>query len=512
MPSLIGIDIGLTYAKTVVFDVDGTQLAVARMKVPQSQPEPHWVERDMDELWRLAAASIRQAVATCGRPAADISALAVTAHGDGLYLLDAANRPVRPGILSLDSRAGEIAESWKTQGTAAEALCITGQEPHASAPSALLAWIKRSEPANYLRIRSILACKDWLRFRLTGTVGTDHTEASTSFADYRTQGFSTEALAIFGLAELSESLPKVSLSHEIVGSVTRAAAAETGLVAGTPVAAGLHDVTASALGIGGHGPGLLAIIAGTYSINEIVSPEPAIDSRWYCRNGVMPGTWNNMAISPASSANYEWFLETLCQADQEKAEREGSSIHQVLAAEINAAFERPSSVLFHPFLFGSPYGSNASASFFGLRGWHDRGDLLKGLLEGVVFNHRAHIDALRSKFGATEARISGGVSRNPAIAQLFANALGLPILTTKSEEAGALGAALCAAVGIGLYDDPTTASHMTVQLHKRYHPDTRQADCLQRKYELYSRLVEAMQPLWPAMERSIDKAMAELQS
>lgn len=500
MPNLIGIDIGLTYAKTVVFDIDGRQLAVARMKVPQSQPRPHWVERDMDELWRLAAASIRQAVATCGRPAADIAALAVTAHGDGLYLLDADNRPVRPGILSLDSRAGGIADGWKADGTATEALRVTGQEPHASAPSALLAWIKRNEPSAYRRIRSVLACKDWLRFRLTGAVGTDHTEASTSFADYRTQGFSAEALAIFGLTELSESLPKVSLSHEVVGAVTRAAAAETGLVAGTPVAAGLHDVTASALGIGGHGPGLLAIIAGTYSINEIVSTEPAVDKRWYCRNGVMPGSWNNMAISPASSANYEWFLETLCRADQEKAEREGSSIHQVLAAEIDAAFERPSSVLFHPFLFGSPHGSGASASVFGLRGWHDRGDVLKGLLEGVVFNHRAHIDALRSKFGATEARIAGGVSRNPAIAQLFADALGLPILTTRSEEAGALGAALCAAASIGLHDDPVSASRATVEAHKRYLPNAEHAARLQRKYELYSRLVAAMQSHWPVME------------
>lgn len=512
MPSLIGIDIGLTYAKTVVFDVDGTQLAVARMKVPQSQPQPRWVERDMDELWRLAAHSIRQAVAACGRTPDDIAAIAVTAHGDGLYLLDAENRPVRSGILSLDGRAGEIVDHWKADGAAAEALRITGQEPHASAPSALLAWIKLNEPSSYRRIRSVIACKDWLSFRLTGMVGTDHTEASTSFADYRTQAFSAQALEVFGLAELSESLPKVSLSHDIIGGITREASAETGLVAGTPVAAGLHDVTASALGIGGHGPGLLAIIAGTYSINEIVSTAPAVDSRWYCRNGVLPGTWNNMAISPASSANYEWFLDTFCRADQEKAEREGKSIHHLLAVEMDAASRRSSSVIFHPFLFGSPYGSAASASVFGLRGWHDRGDVLKGLLEGVVFNHRAHVDALRSKFGAGEARIAGGVSRNPAIVQLFADALGLPILTTRSEEAGALGAALCAAAGIGLHADPTTASQMTVEVGKRYLPNARQAVRLQRQYELYSRLAAAMQPHWQALEVASAEAAVELQS
>lgn len=512
MPSLIGIDIGLTYAKTVIFDIDGTQLAVARMKVPQSQPQPRWVERDMDELWRLAARSIRQAVAACGRAPADIAAIAVTAHGDGLYLLDGENRPIRPGILSLDSRAGEVVDRWKADGTASEALHATGQEPHASAPSALLAWMKLNEPANYRRIKSVIACKDWLRFRLTGTLGTDHTEASTSFADYRTQGFSARTLAIFGLAELSGALPKVSLSHEITGGLTREAAAETGLAVGTPVAAGLHDVTASALGIGGHEPGLLAIIAGTYSINEVVSTEPAIDQRWYCRNGILPGTWNNMAISPASSANYEWFLETLCRADQEKADRDGKSIHSVLAAEIDAASRRPSAVIFHPFLFGSPHGSVASASIFGLRGWHDRGDILKGFLEGVAFNHRAHIDALRSKFGATEARIAGGVSRNPAIAQLFADVLGLPILTTRSDEAGALGAALCAGTAVGLYDDPMSAARRAVVIDRKYSPDVERHGALQRKYELYSRLIAAMEPHWPAMELALDTAMAELRS
>jgi len=509
MPSLIGIDIGLTYAKTVIFDADGAQLAVARMKVPQSQAKPRWVERDMDELWRIAVLSIRQAVAACGRQPSDIAAVAVTAHGDGLYLLDAENRPVRPGILSLDSRAGEIADGWKADGTAAEALRVTGQEPHASAPSALLAWVKRHEPASYRRIRSVLACKDWLRFRLTGSVGTDHTEASTSFSDCRTQGFSADALAIFGLGEMAESLPKVSLSHAIVGGISREVVAETGLAAGTPVAAGLHDVTASALGVGGHEPGLLAIIAGTYSINEIVSTAPAIDRRWYCRNGILPGTWNNMAISPASSANYEWFLETLCRADQEKADREGTSIHQLLAAEMETA-KRSATVIFHPFLFGSPYGSLASASLFGLRGWHDRGDILNGLLEGVVFNHRTHIDALRSKFGAAEARIAGGVSRNPAIAQLFADALGLPMLTTESDEAGALGAALCAGAGVGLYDDPVSAARKAVRVRSRYLPDARRKAYLDRKYELYCHLADAMQPLWPAIDLIDDQAKAEL--
>src|SRR5690606_11878383 len=176
------------------------------------------------------------------------------------------------------------------------------------------------------------------------------------------------------------------------------AARLTGLIAGTPVAAGLHDVTASALGIGGYGEGFVAIVASTYSINETVSNAPRMDARWFCRNGLKLGEWNNMAISPASAANYDWFLDTLCGSEREAAEAAGRSIHAIVGAEIEAASARPSTLLFHPYLFGSPHGPIASAGFLGLRGWHDRGDMLRAVIEGIAFNHRVHVDALREGF------------------------------------------------------------------------------------------------------------------
>ena len=159
-------------------DERGTPLAVARRRVLQSIPRPRHVERDMAGLWTATAQAIREAIAACGRPAAEIAAVAATAHGDGLYLLDAARRPLGPAILSLDSRAAAIAAAWNDGPVGAEALALTGQMPHSSAPSALLAWIRDHEPDRYARIASLLACKDWLRFCLTGTLGTDRTEAS----------------------------------------------------------------------------------------------------------------------------------------------------------------------------------------------------------------------------------------------------------------------------------------------------------------------------------------------
>lgn len=493
---LLGIDSGLTMTKAVVFDAGGRVLATARRRIAQSVPRARHVERDMAALWQATAKAVRAALDAAGQPG--IAAVAATAHGDGLYLLDRTAQPLGPGILSLDSRAVDAVARWQADGTADAALSLTGQRPHASAPSALLAWIRDHEPDRFARIGHVLACKDWLRFCLTGTIGTDLTEASTAFTEVTSQSYAPAILELYGLGALAPALPPVARPDQVVGAVTEQAAAMTGLVAGTPVVAGLHDVTASALGIGGHRLGCVAIVAGTYSINETVSDRPRTDPRWFCRNGLRPGEWNNMAISPASAANYDWFLDTLTGADRATAEAGGRSIHAAVEPEVRAALNRPSTVLFHPYLYGSPHGPQASGGFLGLHGWHDRGDLIRAVIEGIAFNHRVHIDALREGFAPSQARLTGGISRSPLYAQVFADALGLPVTVTDTDEAAAWGAALCAGAGVGLFADPTADPRELGLV--TYAPDPARSAALQDRYRLHCDLAAALAPFWPRIE------------
>lgn len=495
-PCLLGIDNGLTMTKAVIFDAGGRVLATARRRIAQSVPRARHVERDMGALWHATAKAIRAALDAAGQPG--IAAVAATAHGDGLYLLDRAARPLGPGILSLDSRAVDTVARWQADGTAEAALPLTGQLPHASAPSALLAWIREHEPERYARIGHVLTCKDWLRYCLTATIDTDLTDASTAFTDVTTQDWSPDILDLYGLSALRRALPAISLPQNAVGRITPEAAAQTGLRSGTPVVAGLHDVTASALGIGGYRMGTIAIVAGTYSINETVSHAPKTDARWFCRNGLRKGEWNNMAISPASAANYDWFLDTLTGADRTRAEAEGRSVHVLVEPEVRAALDRPCTVLFHPYLYGSPHGPQASGGFFGLHGWHDRGDLIRAVIEGIAFNHRVHVDALREGFRPTEARLTGGISRSPLYAQIFADALGLPVTVTETDEAAAWGAALCAGAGVGLFADPT-ADPRNLGL-VTYAPDPARSAALQDRYRLHCDLAAALAPFWPRIE------------
>lgn len=497
MPYILGIDNGLTVSKAVIFDKTGQTVAIARTQVPRLVPQAYHVERDMHALWIATAIAIGEAIEQAGCAASEIIAVAATAHGDGLYLVDEIGHPLRHGILSLDSRASEIVTRWEIDGTSAHALERTGQVPHASAPATLLKWVQQNEPSVFARIHKILACKDWLRFCLTNTLGTDLTEASTSFTDVKTQSYGDGILEIYGLQALAHALPEVSLPQEVVGKVTAEAAAATGLAEGTPVVAGLHDVTASALGIGGYGEGTVAIVAGTYSINETLSHVPKTDPKWFCRNGIKRGEWNNMSISPASAGNYDWFLENFMASDLAGL---GDAIHAKIAREIEAVKDQPACVLFHPYLFGSPHGTTASSSFLGLRGWHGRGEVLRAIIEGIAFNHRVHIDALRSAFDVNGARLTGGISRNPTFCQIFADALDLPISVPKIEEAAAWGAALCAGVGSGTIEQfkpDTTCTNLDVEL---YIPNQSRAADMNDLFDLHCTASDALAPIWKKLE------------
>jgi L-xylulokinase len=456
----------------------------------------------MGEVWLGCVDAIHIALASAGISAKDILSIGVTAHGDGVYLLDNDGEPVRPGILSLDSRAWEVLQAWKSSPIMAEALKLTGQYPHQAAPAPLLNWIKNHEPQNYTQIRHILACKDWIRFKLTGQIATDPTEASTSFTNVLTQKYSPEAFSLFGLDEIKNRVPVILSSMELAGTITHQAAQITGLREGTPIATGLHDVDAGALGAGCIHPGQLSATTGTYSINQVISSQPFLDEHWACRNFIFPGQWMCMSISPASTTNLEWFVRELCPLEVELAKGRNISRFDFVNQEIQSVLDDESRVFFLPFIYGSPHGENASAAFLGIRGWHTRAHLLKAIFEGVVFNHKTHIDYLRSMFPTSEIRLAGGGTKSEVWSQMFADALNMKVVITESEEPGTLGTAMCAGVASGVYSSLDQAVERTVRIKHTYLPD-RQSNCrLTNVYEMYAEIINSLGPVWDKMENS----------
>jgi L-xylulokinase len=488
---LLGLDCGSTAVKAVLFGPGGETVATGSRRTEPVQPAPNRIEHDMDRLWELACGAIGDALGAVPPGAGTVDAIGVTAHGDGLYLCDRAGRPLGPGITSVDSRAREVRAAWASRGVLDRVEQISGQRPYPYAATTVLAWIERHEPERYARIGHVLFCKDWLRYRLTGVIATDPTDASTAFTDARTQLYSQELLSLLGLDAVRPALPEIHPSSGVMGTISAVAAAQTGLLAGTPVAGGMHDVTASAVGLGNLEPGVVSITAGTFSINETLSDHLRVDRRWNARAGLRPGQWMNMSISPASSNNVDWFLRQAYTAEWDAATRGGPSLWETVEADV-AGPVADDAPLFHPFLYGSPYDAPASAAFLGLRSWHGRADMLRAVVEGAVFNHRYHVDALRSAFPASRAGITGGGTARARSAQLFADALRLAVDVPEANEVGAFGAALLAGVGVGLYTSLEDAVERACRVAARYEPDAERSRILSERFARYVALAEAI--------------------
>ncbi|MEU2911424.1 FGGY-family carbohydrate kinase [Streptomyces massasporeus] len=490
---MLGLDAGHTVTKAVLFDATGRPVARGVGTVPLNTPRPRWVERDMDQVWRTAREAIAACLAEAGPDAARaVSAVGLTGHGDGLYAVDERGRPVRAAIVAMDTRAEPVLKEWRDTPMWSRALELSGTVPFAGSPAALLTWLARHEPDVLRHARWLLSCKDWLRLRLTGEVATDPTDASASFADMRRGGYSPKLLDLYGLGTLAGKLPPVLACEAVSGTVTREVAALTGLAVGTPVVTGAHDVDAAALGIGGTTPGELCLIAGSFSINQVISERPVVDPRWQVRHFVRPGQWMIMSTSPASVANLEWFLRV---TGAPAVHREG--VHEAIGREVETHLDGPSEVLFHPFLYGSPHPRPTSGTFLGLHGWHSRGHLLRALMEGVVLNHRWHVDALGSKLpvSGAAARLTGGAAHSEVWSQMFADALRRPVVVADVEESAARGAALLAATAVGLLDD-VTAPRAAVSVLRRHEPHADRVAVLDDAYEVYQEALEALGPVW----------------
>lgn len=495
MALLLGIDAGSTVTKSVLFDLDGRIVASASTRVPLSYPHPQHVERDQDALWAAVVSTVREALDHAGADGADVLAVGVTSHGDGVYLLDESGRPTRPGIMSLDTRALDIVQRWDATGVADAALELTGQRPWPSAPVALLAWLSEHEPEVMERTAWALPAKDMLKHRLTGLVGTEPTEASLSFTNVRSQVYDDEVTALFGHPELGALLAPVTPCISVFATLTPQAAAETGLRAGTPVAAGAHDVDCSALGTGVVAPGIASVVAGSFSINQVVSTSPVVGDGWHTRNFVLDQHWMSMSISPTSSANLEWFTRQLCADDLERGVRAGDP-YGFVEHEVAAVLDDPSDVVFLPFLYGSPLPHDASAVFLGLRAWHSRGHMLRAVMEGIALTHRLHVDKLATAFPVERVRLTGGASKSAVWSQIFADALDRPIEVTDAQESGALGVALLAGVASGAYDSLADAVDRAVRVRQRFEPTTTGSARLSSAYRVFEDALTDLAPLW----------------
>jgi L-xylulokinase len=488
----LGLDAGNTVIKAVLFDAaGGRQIGMSALNGRSYQPAPGHVERDLNELWANACVAIRDCVRQAGVAPERIACIGCAGHGNGLYLIDAAGEPLI-GIQSLDSRAATLAGEIKAAaGDRLHALCL--QMPWPAQTAMLLAWVKRHRPEIYARAATLLLCKDFINVRLTGERRSDISDMSgcglLRMPDCR---YDADLLDAYGLADAAPLLPPLADPFEIIGHVSAGAAAATGLAEGTPVIAGYFDVVASAMGSGVVVPGSASIIAGTWSINQVFSSAPARSRDIFMVAGFGPGRFVNIESSATSAANLEWYVREFVERGGHHDDPFGYC--NTRASEVRPAADDP---IFHPFLYGSGEGAVFRAGFYGIAGWHTEGHLLRAILEGVMFEHRRHIEVLRGAGLAIESAVlSGGGARSPLWPQIFADGLGMEITTAQARETGALGAAIGAAVGIGAYPDYETAIAAMTRWQGVFRADGAMRDHYDRRYARYRELTDRLRPFW----------------
>ncbi|RWC39760.1 MAG: carbohydrate kinase [Mesorhizobium sp.] len=490
---ILGLDAGNTVIKAILFDLSGRELALAARDGRSSMPRPGHVERDLDELWRNAVSVIGQCITEAGIDAGEIVAIGCAGHGNGLYALDHAGAPLI-GIQSLDTRAVGIVAEWAKQNVGDRTYAHCLQRPWAAQAPTLLAWLKRFSPALFARIGTVFLCKDFVVNRLTGARSSDTSDMSgCGLLQMQDRRYEPDLLAAYGLGDCMDLLPPVLESADIAGHVSEEVAALTGLRAGTPVVAGLFDVVASAVGSGVTRTGAVSVIAGTWSINQVITDEPIRDPSIFMLSTFDRQRYLAIESSATSAANLEWIVREFL----EHGDDAGKSPFE-LCSELVASVDPNSDIpIYHPFLYGSQQNGHARAGFYGIAGWHSRAHLLRALFEGVAFEHKRHVETLH-KAGADfdQVVLSGGGSRSSVWPQIFADVLGVPITVARSRETGALGAAIAAGTGVGIFADYSAGAAAMTAAARHFVPNEAVADAYARRYRLYGEINQAMTPMW----------------
>jgi L-xylulokinase len=491
----LGIDAGNTGVKVALFDERGRALASAHRDTGGHCPAPGMVERDIGRLRTDLDGLVRELLDKSGLGGRDIAGIGTSGHGNGLYMLDAEGGQVA-AIQSLDTRAAGLVEEWNGKGVAdaAEAICL--QRPWAAQTPALLAWMSKHRPEAMARAAHVLMCKDIVTHALTGEIASDVSDmGGAGLLRLPENAYDDVLLDAYGLANAKRLLPKLHWPVEIVGGVSEAAAARTGLAAGTPVVAGFFDVLASAVGAGVTRPGQASLILGTWSINQAVVEWPAAGV--FMSAPLSPGRFMAMENSATSATNLEWLAHNLLAHDR-RADNGSFALADALASMAPPKADGP---LYHPYLYGASRDASARAGWFGLAGWHDGADMLRALFEGVAFAHLAHLARLEATgVGAGDITLSGGGAKSPVWPQMIADMLGRPVKVAAEKEAGALGAAMAAAVGTGRYRDLDEAAEAMVAAPRVVQPDREMKDFYGRRFALWQAVEKSLAPHWAALK------------
>ncbi|MEV0378629.1 FGGY-family carbohydrate kinase [Nonomuraea sp. NPDC050643] len=483
--AIICVDAGTTVIKAVGYDSAGAETAVARRETVVSRPAPGHAEQDMGAVWDAVAATVREVAARVG----PVDFVAVTAQGDGCWLVGPDGEPTGPAILWNDARAATAVDGWIRTGLAEAAFRLNGSSAASGLPHAILTWLRANDPDRLERSSAMLTCGGWIFARMTGEVVAEESDASAPFMDLRERAYSPSLPRMFGLEWAERLLPPARSCP--VAELTGAAAATLGLPAGTPVVMAPYDIAATALGAGAVAPGQACGILGTTLCTEVVVESPDLEGPPIGITIALPGGYLRAFPTFAGTEVVRWTCGLLGLSEP------GELGDLALLSEPGAG-----GLAFLPYL--SPAGERAPFSdplargaLLGLSFEHGREHVARAALEGLTMVIR---DCLVATGAApTELRVCGGGSANATWLRMIADVTGLPVRRSVDAEVGARGAYLVGLTATGAAPSVAVAAAGHVRLRDAVEPDPARRAFYDRLFEDFLTLRADNAGTWPLL-------------
>ena len=497
MAYVIGVDCGTSGTKTVLFDEKGTVIASSTIEYPMYQPKNGYAEQWPGDWANAMIDTIKAVMAKSGVKKEDVKGIGISGQMHGLVMLDKDNNVIRPSIIWCDQRTEKEVE-WMTETIGREKLIeITANPALTGWTAAKILWVKNNEPENYAKVAHILLPKDFLRFVLTHEYATEVSDASgMQLLDVPNRKWSDELLSAF---EIDKNwLGKVYESCEVTGTLTKAMADELGLCEGTIVVGGAGDNAGAAIGTGVCEDGKAFTTIGTSGVVFAHTSKISIDpkGRVHTCCAAVPNSWHVMGVTQGAGLSLKWFRDNFCGAEKETAKYMGVDEYYLMDKQAETVPVGAERLLYLPYLMGerTPHlDPNARGVFFGLSAMHTKKHMLRAVMEGVSYSLRDCVEVFREMdINVSDMMACGGGGSSPLWRSMLADLYNCPVKTASSKEGPALGVALLASVGAGIYSSVPEACKAVVAVDKTQQPDPAKMPEYEKFYKLYTEIYPAL--------------------
>ena len=497
MEYVIGVDLGTSGTKTVLFSSEGQPIASKTIEYPLYQPQNGWAEQAPEDWWHAACGSMKEVISKSGINPKDIKGIGISGQMHGLVMLDKAGNVLRRSIIWCDQRTAAECDEITNKVGASRLIELTANPALTGFTASKILWVRNNEPEIYEKCAHILLPKDYVRYMLTGEFATEVSDASgMQLLDVPNRCWSDEVLSKLGIDK--SLLAKVYESPEITGKVTAQAAELCGVPAGTPVVGGAGDNAAAAVGTGTVQDGIAFTTLGTSGVvfahTDKLSIDPKGRVHTFCC--AVPGAWHVMGVTQAAGLSLKWFRDNFCDAEMAAAKGMKKDPYYLMdkqAENIPIGAER---LLYLPYLMGerTPHlDPNCRGAFIGLSAMHTRQHMLRAVMEGVVYSQRDSVEVLRGMgVKINDMLACGGGGTSPLWRQMLADVYGCPVKTVVSKEGPALGVAILASVGTGIYKSVQEACKEVIKTNPAQNPIAANSAEYEKFYKMYTELYPAL--------------------